>query len=68
MKMTEIWKKATALQIKYGGMKKAELIRAIQVGEGNFACFGTAESNCDQLDCCWRQDCLPREVRGACSA
>ena len=26
--------------------------------EGNFDCFGTAKGYCDQLQCCFRQDCL----------
>lgn len=41
-------------------MKKEELIRAIQSAEGNFPCFGTAKDYCDQLGCCFRDDCLPK--------
>jgi hypothetical protein len=39
-------------------MKKVELIRSIQVKEGNFPCFQAATHNCDQMDCRWRNDCL----------
>lgn len=42
---------------------KAELIRSIQKAEGNFDCFGSASDGfCDQLDCSWREDCLPTPV------
>jgi len=58
MKMTEIKKIAKDMGIKPGKMRKAELIRAIQQQEGNFPCFMTAEGHCDQMDCCWRDDCL----------
>lgn len=44
--------------IKVGKMKKGDLIRSIQVEEGNFPCFGTPSNHCDQLECSWRNDCL----------
>jgi len=60
MKINEIREKAKALGIKVmGTTKKADLIRQIQKAEGNFDCFGTAKDYCDQLDCCFREDCLP---------
>jgi len=34
------------------------LIRSIQRIEGNADCFGTADGNCDRLDCSWREYCL----------
>jgi len=38
---------------------KADLIREIQLAEGNFDCFGTATAGiCDQINCLWREDCL----------
>jgi hypothetical protein len=40
-------------------MKKVDLIRSIQITEGNFSCFGTAKDFCNQMSCCWREDCLP---------
>jgi hypothetical protein len=59
MKMGEIKEKAKALGIKTRAIKKADLIREIQRKEGTFDCFGAAKDYCDQLDCCFREDCLP---------
>ena len=39
-------------------MNKSDLIRTIQIKEGNTPCFKTAGSDCDQKDCLWRNDCL----------
>jgi hypothetical protein len=40
-------------------MGKAEIIRAIQSAEGNYACYGSAADGiCDQGGCAWRDDCL----------
>ena len=61
MKMTEISKKAAKIGLNAKGMKKVELIRAIQSAEGNVACFDTEKRDCDQLACCWREDCLPKQ-------
>ncbi len=61
MKMTEISRKAVKIGLNTQGMKKVELIRAIQGAEGNVACFDTKKSDCDQLACCWREDCLPKQ-------
>ena len=58
MNLTQIRKKAKKLKVNPKGLKKADLIKAIQKVEGNFECFGTAEGSCDQLKCCWRNDCL----------
>lgn len=59
MKMVDIQKKAKALGIKPGKMKKTELIRSIQSEEGNYSCFLTeGNTQCSQESCCWRDDCL----------
>ena len=60
MKMVDIKVIAKNMAIKPGKMKKAELIRTIQAQEGNFQCFqtGLADSDCDQVQCCWRSDCM----------
>lgn len=63
MKMTEISRKAAKIGRNAQGMKKVELVRAIQGAEGNVACFDTEKSDCDQLACCWREDCLPKQKR-----
>jgi hypothetical protein len=60
MALKELKEKAKNLGIKPKiGMKKVDLIRSIQTAEGNFSCFGTAKDYCDQMSCCWREDCLP---------
>jgi len=59
MRISEIEKKARFLGIKdTWKYSKKELIKTIQRKEGNFDCYGTAISNCDQMLCCWRGDCL----------
>ena len=61
MKITDIRKQAKARGLKLPiGMRKGEIIRAIQTAEGNFPCFGTPTDYCDRQDCAWRADCLPR--------
>jgi len=58
MKMNEIRALAKTLGINSFGKSKAELIREIQRKEGNFDCYGTANSFCDQLECLFRASCL----------
>lgn len=58
MKMQEVRAKAKTLGIKSFGMKKVDLIRAIQSAEGNNPCFQTGVEECDQSACCWRSICL----------
>ncbi len=57
----ELKEKARKLGIKPKlCMKKEILIRSIQAAEGNFPCFGTTDGYCGRLECCWRNDCLPK--------
>jgi len=59
MKMQEIRTIARSKGVNPGRMGKADLIRAIQLAEGNFDCFGTAvDEDCDQESCLWREDCF----------
>jgi hypothetical protein len=59
MRLSDIEKKARNLGIKdTWKLSKKDLIKSIQRKEGNFDCFGTAKSYCDQLSCAWRVDCL----------
>jgi hypothetical protein len=61
MNMHTIRQFAKTLSIDPGKLSKPELIKKIQLTEGNFDCFGTAISGeCDQVDCSWRSDCLGR--------
>ena len=49
---------ATDMGIEPKKMNKVDLIRSIQIKEGNKPCFKTARTDCDQTDCLWRSDCL----------
>jgi Rho termination factor, N-terminal domain len=58
MKLDEIKEIARQHGIKVGRMKKAELMRAIQLTEQNDPCFETGKSDvCGQDACAWREDC-----------
>ena len=59
--MAEIRSKAKELGLEIHRLKKPDLIRSIQTAEGNTACFATSRTECDQMLCCWRADCMPRE-------
>jgi hypothetical protein len=57
MNVTEIRAKARQLSVKnYSRLNKADLIRAIQVTEGNSPCYQQIY-DCRVEDCCWRPDC-----------
>ncbi|MCK4643467.1 Rho termination factor N-terminal domain-containing protein [bacterium] len=60
MNISEIKKIASKHGVKIvRGMKKGDIIRAIQLEEGNFPCYGQAvEGECSQINCLWRKDCL----------
>ena len=58
MKMQEIRLMAKRHGINSFGKSKEKLIREIQLLEGSFDCFGTAEEYCDQNKCCFRSICL----------
>ena len=58
MKIQEIRLMAKRYGINSFGKSKEKLIREIQLAEGSFDCFGTAEDFCDQNECCFRSICL----------
>lgn len=60
MKITDIRKRAADMGLIVQAQKKADLIRAIQNTEGNTPCFNTGRNDCDQINCCWRDDCIPK--------
>jgi len=62
MGMPEIRKKAKALGIIPGQMKKVELVHAIQMAEGCTPCFGRSNGQCSYTDCCFIKDCLKIRV------
>jgi len=63
MNIAKVREKARGLGIKPYGMKKLDLIREIQKKEGNFPCFGTATDYCDQMGCCFREDCIGKNIK-----
>lgn len=59
MKMEEVRTIAKSHKIKPGNLSKKELIKMIQIVEGNFDCYSTAyNGECDQVNCLWRNDCF----------
>ena len=59
MKVKDIQAIAKKLGIKPGKLKKTDLIRTIQVEEGNYQCYATeGVFSCGQMNCLWREDCL----------
>lgn len=58
MNMQEIKLIARERGLKAGSMKKMELVQAIQISEGNEACYCTGKSGtCGQMGCLWKDDC-----------
>jgi len=58
MKMQELRVIAKKHGINSFGKTKANLIREIQIAEGNFDCFGSAVEYCDQWGCRYRPLCF----------
>ena len=59
MNLNEVRSLAKEYGIRTSRLSKEQLIKAIQVEEGNFDCFATAVNGyCDQTGCKWREDCL----------
>jgi len=59
MKIQRVREIAREQGLDPGQAGKAELIKAIQIKEGNFDCFATAYGGvCDQTGCRWRADCF----------
>lgn len=59
MNKTALLKLAKQHQVFDASLNRTELIRKIQLSEGNFDCYATAgRGECDQSECLWRKDCL----------
>jgi len=59
MKIQRVREIAREQGLDPGQAGKAEMIKAIQIKEGNFDCFATAyEGVCDRAGCLWREDCF----------
>jgi len=55
----ELIKLAKKYHVATNDLSKAELIRKLQLSEGNFDCYARAAKGvCDQPACLWREDCL----------
>lgn len=66
MELENIRSIAATNGIDTDNLSKPELIKAIQMQEGNFDCFATAQSGaCDQGNCLWLEDCLGMEKERA---
>lgn len=52
-------KKAKVFNIPLEKLTLSDVIKAVQLAEGNFDCFGSATAYCDQDVCCWRVACFP---------
>ena len=58
MKLEEIKEIAKQFNIKAGKAKKSDLVRTIQLVEGNEECFNSGRATlCGQDTCLWREDC-----------
>lgn len=65
MNRNALLKLAKQHQIFDASLDKTELIRKIQLAEGNFDCFARAGGGeCGQSECLWRQDCLCESAEG----
>jgi hypothetical protein len=67
MDLNEVKKRAMEVEVEPGTMSKGELIRAIQVAEGNPPSFGKNDGNCPDCrfrDCCWWEDCIQAHAVG----
>lgn len=59
MKLEAVKQIAKERGIRVSKMKKVDMIRAIQQGEGNSACYNTnSAETCGQTECLWRDDCV----------
>jgi hypothetical protein len=56
--MKNVQAKARKMGVKVQKLKKTDLIRKIQIEEGNTPCFQLNGETCGQMDCCWRSDCV----------
>jgi hypothetical protein len=61
MKMQEVRNIAKKMNINIGPSRtKQDLIRDIQITEGNSPCYKTI-SDCGIMNCLWRSDCLSKK-------
>ncbi len=64
MKLEVVRTIAKSHGIHAGKRSKIDLIKSIQLDEGNFSCFATARDGvCDQHECLWRDDCFDASLK-----
>ncbi|MCX7180523.1 MAG: SAP domain-containing protein [Proteobacteria bacterium] len=50
---------AKKFHVATSGLSKTEVLRKLQLSEGNFDCYARASGGvCDQAECLWREECL----------
>ena len=65
MKLENIRSMAKMRGVPHENLSKTELIKMLQICEGNFDCFATAyDGVCDQVNCLWREDCFATAKKG----
>ena len=55
---TDIKTIARKMGLRTVKVNKKDVIRQIQLNEGNFPCFNTGIKDCMQFNCSWRDDCI----------
>ena len=65
MDIAAIKKIAVEKKVSFPSDNKADLIHQIQNVEGYSPCFATNKTECDQVGCAWREDCMPKKGNGA---
>jgi len=59
MNFNQIKTTAKGMGINTRGMRKLDVVRAIQRAEHNIECYGTQRvDSCNEDSCLWRSDCL----------
>ena len=58
MKTKKIREIAEAKGVFAGDMNRTDLIRAVQRAEGYSSCYSSRDSDCPEMNCLWRNDCL----------
>ena len=59
MNLNDVKKIAKGMGLNTHGMKKIDVVRAIQRAENNIECYGTERvATCYEEGCLWRIECL----------
>jgi hypothetical protein len=58
MNKTDLIELAKRYFLADDALSTPNLIRKIQIAQGNADCFATGKRSCDQATCPWREDCF----------